>query len=110
MAEESNQSSKIRFNVTAVSSLDEHNEKEELLNGVDNGNHPNTAENTIGYQTHEAIPMTVFYRNENSHSEGKPKAKARPTLYELRKGFDSKNPPENEVCIALYLVLLYHIA
>ena len=110
MAEESNQSSNKRFDVTAVPSLDELNEKEKLLNGVDNGNHPNTAENTIGYQTHEAIPMTVFYRNENSHLEGKPKAKARPTLYELRKGFDTNNPPENEVCIALYLVLLYHIA
>lgn len=40
---------------------------------------------TIGYATHDAIPMTVFYRNENSQNAAK---KSRPTLKELRKGFD----------------------
>lgn len=40
---------------------------------------------TIGYATHDAIPMTVFYRNENSQNAAK---KSRPTLKELRKGFE----------------------
>lgn len=40
---------------------------------------------TIGYATHDAVPMTVFYRNENSQNAVK---KSRPTLKELRKGFE----------------------
>lgn len=41
---------------------------------------------TIGYTTHDAIPMTVFYRNENSASNST--KKSRPTLQELRRGFE----------------------
>lgn len=40
---------------------------------------------TIGYATNEAVPMTVFYRNEYSQSHAK---KYRPTLQELQKGFE----------------------
>ena len=40
---------------------------------------------TIGYATHEAVPLTMFYRNENTQAG---KSKARPTLAELQKGFD----------------------
>ena len=39
---------------------------------------------TIGFPTAEAIPMTMFYRNDDSKSNP---AKSRPTLDELRKGF-----------------------
>ena len=41
---------------------------------------------TIGYATHDAVPMTVFYRNDNSQSNSA--KKSRPTLRELRKGFE----------------------
>lgn len=41
---------------------------------------------TIGYATHDAVPLTVFYRNENSQTN--PTKKSRPTLQELRKGFE----------------------
>lgn len=41
---------------------------------------------TIGYATHDAVPLTVFYRNENSQSNST--KKSRPTLQELRKGFE----------------------
>ena len=44
------------------------------------------ATTTIGYATHDAVPMTVFYRNENSQSNST--KKSRPTLKELRKGFE----------------------
>lgn len=44
------------------------------------------ATTTIGYATHDAVPMTVFYRNENSQSNSA--KKSRPTLQELRKGFE----------------------
>lgn len=42
--------------------------------------------NTIGYATHDAVPLTVFYRNDNSQSNTA--KKSRPTLKELRKGFE----------------------
>ena len=41
---------------------------------------------TIGYATHDAVPLTVFYRNENSQTNST--KKSRPTLQELRKGFE----------------------
>ena len=47
---------------------------------------------TIGYSTTEAVPMTVFYRNEDSLSNV---CKQRPTLHELHKGKDTKR---NKVC------------
>ena len=40
---------------------------------------------TYGYATNEAIPMTVFYRSQ--HSQGHSR-KQRPTLQQLRKGFE----------------------
>ena len=47
---------------------------------------PATTQTSSGYATYEAIPMTVFYRSE--HSQGHI-AKQRPTLKELRKGFEN---------------------
>ena len=41
---------------------------------------------TYGYATNEAIPMTVFYRSQ--HSQGH-SGKRRPTLQQLRKGFEN---------------------
>ena len=40
---------------------------------------------TIGFATHEAVPMTLFYRNTSSVGEN---AVQRPTLKELHEGFD----------------------
>lgn len=68
---------------------------------------------TIGYATHEAVPLTMFYRNDASMAG---KAKARPTLEELHKGFDELD--EMEVCNILtfcvqmtrYLGLRYPLA
>lgn len=40
---------------------------------------------TIGFSTHEAVPMTMFYRNASSMGEN---ALQRPTLKELHEGFD----------------------
>ena len=39
---------------------------------------------TYGYATNKAIPMTVFYRRPSQGHSGK----RRPTLQELRKGFE----------------------
>jgi len=55
---------------------------------------------TIGYATHEAVPLTMFYRNEASNTGH---AKARPTLEELHKGFDEID--EMEVCYTIFLNL-----
>ena len=41
---------------------------------------------TCGYATNEAMPMTVFYRSQ--HSQGH-SGKQRPTLQQLRKGFEN---------------------
>ena len=41
---------------------------------------------TFGYQTNEAIPMTIFYRSQHSQGHG---GKQRPTLQELRKGLEN---------------------
>ena len=41
---------------------------------------------TYGYATNEAIPMTVFYRSQHSPRRS---AKQRPTLQQLRKGFEN---------------------
>ncbi len=40
---------------------------------------------TIGFPTHEAVPMTVFYRNQASVGDG---AAQRPTLKSLHQGLD----------------------
>ena len=87
--------SNIRFAVTTYPNRDESVETDEFSN-ENTTRCPSTAENTIGYSTHEAIPMTVFYRNETSHVLGKAKGKARPTLDQLRKGFET-NSHEAEV-------------
>ena len=91
------------------------NLKEDIANGTVNGNemnslsvpqpgyvkkrnesesHHNTHHSTqgmatIGYSTTEAVPMTVFYRNQDSLSN---LCKQRPTLHELHKGKDAKRP------------------
>ena len=91
MADENNETvakGSLRFAVTTVPSKDENEETDEFPN--ENSLH--AAETTIGYSTHEAVPMTVFYRNELSHTQGKPKGKPRPTLDQLRKGFESEGP------------------
>ena len=46
---------------------------------------------TYGYATNEAIPMTVFYRSQ--HSQGH-SGKQRPTLQQLRKGFENDSVSE----------------
>ena len=46
---------------------------------------------TYGYATNEAIPMTVFYRSQ--HSQGH-SGKQRPTLQQLRKGFEKDRVSE----------------
>ena len=91
-SEMANESSKtaaknsIRFAVTSVPFKEENEETDELHN---ESTRQSAADNTIGYSTHEAVPMTVFYRNELS--QGKPKGKARPTLDQLRKGFENES-------------------
>lgn len=62
------------------------------------------ATNTIGYATHDAVPMTVFYRNENSNPNVT--KKSRPTLQELRKGFEEDH--EQQVSF-LDLLPVYNI-
>ena len=46
--------------------------------------YPDPAE-TIGFATHEAVPMTMFYRNQSSLGDN---VAQRPTLRELHEGFD----------------------
>lgn len=46
--------------------------------------YPDPAE-TIGFATHEAVPMTMFYRNASSIGDN---AQQRPTLRDLHEGFD----------------------
>ena len=94
----------IRFAVTAVPLRDESLETDEFPN-ENTIQCPSTAENTIGYSTHEAVPMTLFYRNESSHIQGQPKGKARPTLDQLRKGFEA-NSPETQVCTVVFKYIL----
>ncbi|XP_028397037.1 solute carrier family 12 member 2-like [Dendronephthya gigantea] len=79
--------SNLRFAVTTVES-----EETDDFHKNDTTLCPSTAENTIGYGTHEAVPMTVFYRNDSSHVQGNAKGKSRPTLDQLRKGFESNSP------------------
>jgi len=58
---------------------------------------------SLGYNTTEAVPMTVYYRKEG---EGN----ARPTLEDLRQG--KKGVPRREVggscivCVCLYVILV----
>lgn len=67
------------------------------------------ATTTIGYATHDAVPMTVFYRNENSHSN--PTKKSRPTLQELRKGFEEDHEQQVRGLFPVYqrkIVFLFY--
>ena len=68
-----------RFNIEKVDSPTSDN-----TNALHNQNTIHDMD-TIGYATHEAVPLTMFYRNEASVPGH---AKARPTLAELHKGFD----------------------
>ena len=72
------------------------------------------ATSTIGYATHDAVPMTVFYRNENSNSNST--KKSRPTLRELRKGFEEDHEqqvwdlfPVCELLIAMYMIYIFFV-
>ena len=83
----------LRFNVNQVSldpnreedvdRIDDHSPR---MNFSESQMPVHDATTTIGYATHDAVPMTVFYRNENSQSNST--KKSRPTLKELRKGFE----------------------
>lgn len=66
-----------RFNIEKVASPTQPNDNI--------GHNQTTLHDTIGYATHEAVPLTMFYRNEASQPG---KSKQRPTLAELHKGFD----------------------
>eukprot|EP00795_Rhopilema_esculentum_P014716 gene14716-5814_t len=55
--------------------------------------YPDPAE-TIGFATHEAVPMTMFYRNQSSLGDN---AAQRPTLRELHEGFDVLDEDMDEV-------------
>ena len=68
-----------RFMVENVESPTKKSPKESAEFGF-----PDPAE-TIGFATHEAVPMTMFYRNASSVGEN---AIQRPTLKELHEGFD----------------------
>lgn len=63
-----------------------------------------THDATIGYATHDAVPMTVFYRNDNSQSNST--KKSRPTLQELRKGFEE----DHEQQVWNLFPVVYYIA
>lgn len=97
--------SSLRFNVNQLSpsqdeeeGIDDHSPR---MDFPDSQTPPASDESrTIGYATHDAIPMTVFYRNENSASNSA--KKSRPTLKELRRGFEEDHEqqplaePDNE--------------
>ncbi len=61
--------------------------------------YPDPSADTIGFPTHEAVPMTVFYRNQSSIGDG---AAQRPTLKKLHQGLDELDE-ENMVIIMYYL-------
>ena len=64
---------------------------------------------TNGYSSTEAVPMTVFYRNEHSLSNI---GKKRPTLHELHKGHgkSNKQSPVGFISFVTYLyVYLFHL-
>ena len=77
-----------RFNIEKVDSPTSEN-----TNAFNNQNTIHDMD-TIGYATHEAVPLTMFYRNEASVPGH---AKARPTLAELHKGFDELDEIEVSV-------------
>ena len=53
---------------------------------------------TIGFATHEAVPMTLFYRNTSSVGEN---AVQRPTLKKLHEGFDVLDEEIVSIIIAM---------
>lgn len=88
-----------RFSVEQVKNNMDDDESEDIDSGTqsrgfsDSQSRPiSIMEGTIGYATNEAVPMTVFYRNEDSQRHG---IKQRPTLKELQKGFGED--PEQQV-------------
>ena len=98
----------LRFNVVQVpGSGEEDVAEDEYPDNEFAPRCPSTAENTIGYSTHEAVPMTVFYRNDSSHNQGKNTRKARPTLDQLRKGFE-KDGNESETQVSVNNTYIYN--
>lgn len=86
-----------RFNVTHVAVRREARKYTTDPDGIGNETPRSsithsTSENTIGFtSTNEAVPMTVFYRNDSSKRHlpgGKNSIKSRPTLHQLRKNFE----------------------
>lgn len=93
-----------RFNIEKVDSpTTENNTAASEHHLINNASEKNVAHNqntihdmdTIGYATHEAVPLTMFYRNEASVPGH---AKSRPTLAELHKGFDELDEIEVNNC------------
>jgi len=76
-----------RFNIEKVASPTQPNDNI--------GHNQTTLHDTIGYATHEAVPLTMFYRNEASQPG---KSKQRPTLAELHKGFDELDEENDDCC------------
>lgn len=88
-----------RFNIEKVVSPTQHDHHQNQSTLYDM--------ETIGYATHEAVPLTMFYRNESSNPGI---SKQRPTLDELHKGLDEL---DEEVCLYLHLnpvILLSYIS
>eukprot|EP00794_Sanderia_malayensis_P003357 gene3357-3846_t len=54
-----------------------------------------TGAETIGFPTHEVVPMTVFYRNQSSIGDGVAQ-RQRPTIKTLRQGLDELDEENNE--------------
>ena len=50
-----------------------------------------TSPGQFNYVTNEAIPMTIFYRSQHSQGHNR---KQRPTLQQLRKGFENDRVSE----------------
>ena len=64
---------------------------------------------TFGYATNEAIPMTIFYRSQHSHSHS---GKQRPTLQELRKGMENEKVGNHDQFITfscLHVIIIMHM-
>ena len=66
--------------------------------------YPDSGE-TIGFPTHEAVPMTLFYRNQSSVGDS---AAQRPTLKSLHKSYDDIDE-ENMVRFNAYFLLAFNV-
>ena len=76
-----------------------------LLNRRQSEHSTHHHDGTLGYATAEAVPMSVFYRNENSLSNAAD-CKQRPTLHELHKGNEEDRRPKVLLDIHLIFCLI----